>query len=396
MSVLPVQPAAALAVRPEEHRWLVESLWADEAVGIVGGEPKSCKSFLALDLAVAVASGVPCLRRYAVPRPGRVLFYAAEDALDVVRRRFEGICRAAGVELAELDVQVITAPALRLDQKDDRERLAETVAALRPRLLVLDPFVRLHRIDENVSGEVAPLLALPARAAASSPAGRRRRPPRAQGRRTSASRSGAARLLRVSRLGRLQPLPAPRRRAPHAHRRTARRRPDRRHHTRPRGPRRRARAARDRPAGRARRTHEGALSPRTGSSKPSPRRSSHSPWPRSGALAASAPRRSARSSPTSSARAESGVQLPAISRPPGSLSPSPFPGDPYALRETETGNPSGSLNARPSKTVLTLTVPVGIGVTARHPEGHAVEGLAQPILVAAKSRTVLKTWPTSS
>src|SRR5207245_929916 len=26
-------------------------------------------------------------------------------------------------------------------------------------MLVLDPFVRLHRVDENVSGEVAPLLA---------------------------------------------------------------------------------------------------------------------------------------------------------------------------------------------------------------------------------------------
>ena len=31
--------------------------------------------------------------------------------------------------------------------------------AAEPRLLILDPFVRLHRIDENASGEVAPLLA---------------------------------------------------------------------------------------------------------------------------------------------------------------------------------------------------------------------------------------------
>ena len=35
------------------------------------------------------------------------------------------------------------------------ERLAQTVEHLRPRLLILDPFVRLHRIDENISGEVA-------------------------------------------------------------------------------------------------------------------------------------------------------------------------------------------------------------------------------------------------
>jgi RecA-family ATPase len=159
VSLLPVELAHRLADRPDDHRWLVEGLWADEAVGIVGGEPKCCKSFLALDLAVAVASGAPCLRQYPVARPGRVLLYAAEDALHLVRRRLEGICRAAGVALAALDVHVITALSLRLDHAGDRERLAATVAALRPRLLVLDPFVRLHRIDENVSGEVAPLLA---------------------------------------------------------------------------------------------------------------------------------------------------------------------------------------------------------------------------------------------
>jgi len=88
-----------------------------------------------------------------------VLLYAAEDALHVVRRRLEGICAAAGVPLRDLDVQVITAPTVRLDLEADRASLAETVAKLRPRLLVLDPFVRLHRVDENASGEVAPLLA---------------------------------------------------------------------------------------------------------------------------------------------------------------------------------------------------------------------------------------------
>ena len=54
---------------------------------------------------------------------------------------------------------MITAPSLRLDLEADRARLDATVARLKPRLLVLDPFVRLHRIDENVSGDVAPLLA---------------------------------------------------------------------------------------------------------------------------------------------------------------------------------------------------------------------------------------------
>ena len=156
---LPTLPAHRLAARPQERRWLIDQLWADEAVGIVGGEPKCCKSFLALDMAVAVAGGVPCLRRFAPARTGRVLLYAAEDALHVVRQRLAGIAAAAGRDLAELDIHVITAPSVRLDVERDRDALVETVVELSPKLLVLDPFVRLHRIDENISGEVAPLLA---------------------------------------------------------------------------------------------------------------------------------------------------------------------------------------------------------------------------------------------
>ena len=159
MSTLPITPAWQLSGRAPESRWLVTGLWSSEAVGIVGGEPKCCKSFLALDLAVAVASGAPALRRFPVAAPGRVLLYAAEDALHIVRARLEGVCAAADCRLQDLDIQVITAPSVRLDLPADRDALERTVADLKPKLLILDPFVRLHRIDENSSGEVAPLLA---------------------------------------------------------------------------------------------------------------------------------------------------------------------------------------------------------------------------------------------
>jgi hypothetical protein len=159
MTGLPVRLAADLEPCPEERRWLIDELWADRGVGILGGEPKLGKSWLALDVAVSVASGAPCLRRFAVSRPGPVLLYAAEDALHIVRQRLDAITAAAGVDLVGLPLHVITAPSVRLDLEQDRERLRATVADLTPRLLVLDPFVRLHRRDENVAGEVAPLLA---------------------------------------------------------------------------------------------------------------------------------------------------------------------------------------------------------------------------------------------
>jgi hypothetical protein len=45
-------------------------------------------------------------------------------------------CAAAGVDLAGLDLDVITAATLRIDTDDDRARLADTFAALRPTLLI--------------------------------------------------------------------------------------------------------------------------------------------------------------------------------------------------------------------------------------------------------------------
>jgi hypothetical protein len=158
-SSLPVQPAHQLPVQSAQNRWLVEALWSLSGVGLIGGEPKTNKSFLALDVAVSVASGTPCLRHFPVHHPGPVLLFAAEDSLQIVRQRLVGICAAAGVSLQNLDVQVITAPTVRLDLQLDCARLQRTVEQLKPRLLILDPFVRLHRIDENISGEVAPLLA---------------------------------------------------------------------------------------------------------------------------------------------------------------------------------------------------------------------------------------------
>src|SRR5262245_62862183 len=116
MNTLPTVRAALLA-EPErgEQPWLVEGLWMREAVGIIGGEPKCGKSFLALDLAVSVASGTPCLRRFPTRQCGAVLLFAAEDALHIVRGRLEGIAAAAGVDFPRLASMFSPFPTFRFD-----------------------------------------------------------------------------------------------------------------------------------------------------------------------------------------------------------------------------------------------------------------------------------------
>jgi hypothetical protein len=158
MNPLPVQRASQLSTAGPQTQWLVEGLWSEQAVGILGGEPKCYKSFLALDVALSVASGTACLRQFPVRRTGKVLLFPAEDSLAIVRQRLEGIATMAQVDFPSLPVEVITAPSLRLDTATDRQRLADTIQKLQPILLVLDPLIRLHRIDENDASQVAVLL----------------------------------------------------------------------------------------------------------------------------------------------------------------------------------------------------------------------------------------------
>jgi hypothetical protein len=155
---LPTLPVHAIDPQPDGAQWLVQDLWGAAAVGVIGGAPKACKSTLALDLAVSVASATACLGRFEVHTPGPVLVYLAEDALPRIRDRVAQLCQHRGLSLPGLALHVITAPSLRLDLERDRRALQQTLTDLRPTLLILDPLVRLHRLDENSAADVSGLL----------------------------------------------------------------------------------------------------------------------------------------------------------------------------------------------------------------------------------------------
>ncbi|MCP3877384.1 MAG: AAA family ATPase, partial [Sulfitobacter sp.] len=155
---LPVQRAAELEVQPPEQTWLIQDLWGQNAVGIIGGAPKCCKSWLGLDMALSVASATPCLGRFAVQAQGPALVFLAEDSLPAVRARLEGLCGHRNLDIRGLDLYVITAPSLRLDHGPDRQLLEAMLVRLNPRMVLLDPLVRLHRLDENSAADISKLL----------------------------------------------------------------------------------------------------------------------------------------------------------------------------------------------------------------------------------------------
>lgn len=158
LTALPVTRLARVPLPEAGDGWLIEGLWAHEAVGCVGGIPKAGKTWLALEMALAVASGQPCLGRFPVKKPGPALVFCAEDGPQAVRARVAGLAKARGIDFSRLAVGWIDAPSLLLDDPIHQERLALTVAAIQPRLIVLDPLARLHRGDENSATDVARIL----------------------------------------------------------------------------------------------------------------------------------------------------------------------------------------------------------------------------------------------
>ena len=82
----------------------MEVLWGASSVGVIGGAPKCAKTWLGLDMALSVATGTACLGKYAVPEPGPVLVYLAEDALPVVRERIAGMARHRGLDLGPVEI----------------------------------------------------------------------------------------------------------------------------------------------------------------------------------------------------------------------------------------------------------------------------------------------------
>lgn len=155
---LPTRHIKDVAPRDDHTKWLIRSLWIS-GVGLVGGQPKQLKTYVATELAYAVATGQKALGRFEVDRQGPVLGFFAEDELSEMRTRFEDVANARRGSLDRVPVHLIDVPVLYLDQAEHLRALRASVSAIKPRLLILDPFVRLVRnSDENSAAEVSAVL----------------------------------------------------------------------------------------------------------------------------------------------------------------------------------------------------------------------------------------------
>lgn len=143
----------------EGPRFLVEDIWGLEAVGFFAGGPKALKTWAQVELALAVATGVPAFGRFEPQATGSVLLVQEESATRDYARRLLWLARGHGLERADLaGVHVVSQRALRLDDPGSLAHLRAEVERIGPVFTGLDALARLHAADEDRRREMQPVL----------------------------------------------------------------------------------------------------------------------------------------------------------------------------------------------------------------------------------------------
>jgi hypothetical protein len=132
-------------------RWMVESQIAQGDIVLLQGEPNVGKSFLTMNLCIAVAQGWQSFLGYKMSGvPGRVLYVDEENPEDVVHQRMRQLgLMSHGHE----NIRYLWEQGVRLDR--DPHKLLDEAKAFEPDLIVIDSLTRIHTQDENSNGAMS-------------------------------------------------------------------------------------------------------------------------------------------------------------------------------------------------------------------------------------------------
>ena len=120
--------------------WLVPGLVLEDSVSLLHGQPRSMKTFGALEIAISVAAGIQAfhLGRFQC-EAAPVIYVSEEDPEHEIKERAEGIARAHHLGAIPDDLILAVRKGVALDDDEWRARLLLAIAAMRVRLVVFDP-----------------------------------------------------------------------------------------------------------------------------------------------------------------------------------------------------------------------------------------------------------------
>ncbi len=148
-----------------ELPYLIADVWAEGATAFIGAEPKAGKTWIALAIALCVATGYPWLS-HAVPQAVPVIYIALEGHRAAVKARIGCLARGLGLDPDSDDLRnlhVVYKPrGINLSDAVWADRLCAKVAATGARLVIVDTLRSAASVRESNEGarDMAQLLQL--------------------------------------------------------------------------------------------------------------------------------------------------------------------------------------------------------------------------------------------
>jgi AAA domain/CHC2 zinc finger len=160
-SLLVDAPEFLSTVSPEID-WLVDGLIQRGANGFICAPPKVGKSWLAVDLALSLALGLPWVE-FDVRRPAKVALITREDNPGLTRWRMDRLLAGKNCTVPDLEGRLYVnsreqSPVFRLDESELFAPMISELKAVRPEFVILDVFNVLHGADENDNTEMRRVL----------------------------------------------------------------------------------------------------------------------------------------------------------------------------------------------------------------------------------------------
>ena len=163
-----------IAYGDTQDKWIIEDWMPESTIAFVVSPPGSFKTWLLMDLAVSVASGMPFLNQYKVSNTGPVIIIQQEDHHP---QTVERLALIAGTRLNLFNtsfeddmVEVSTPPnlpifihpdrQLRFDRKESVEGFIEVVSDIKPSLVLIDPLYAAANTDDYMTQAATQMMVL--------------------------------------------------------------------------------------------------------------------------------------------------------------------------------------------------------------------------------------------
>ena len=143
-------------------RFLIKRLLVDGGTAMISGEPKSAKTWLAIECSIAIATGTYAIDPKYTATKGNVAYFFTEDLDDAIKTRVRALLQGRGLTPDAVSDRLFWEPRgdrIDITRDDDCARIIASARLIERDhgklvLLSIDPLRNIHNADEDKSGDM--------------------------------------------------------------------------------------------------------------------------------------------------------------------------------------------------------------------------------------------------